>query len=806
MLRGMMIPQYGLIVVICKIEGDMLYAHYSSGNKYSGPVAMFNISEITSGNSASVPNIWKKVERNIGNGVSDFDISNGRLVVPYFNSSDWNIEFFEKQGVQLISVANLTKGGPPLYVGPWADATWGPETILINGDAVYTIDLLEWKFYTINASNWDNPTFYSNFTMTGPLPLDPKMQDYYYRYFQKSGNLGILFDGLDKIKLFNFTDMWNVTEITPSFNISSQVFDAELMDDRLYVAAGQDGLFTYNISDPTNITLLNHYNKNNSVTLDISSVSVYNDTSIFIGDLSGVVSLINIPDLGSVKEISEISDYSCISLIQDKLNDLLFVGTDGYGEFIYNISNVQNLAYITRTMETDEGIADNKEFQEFTADWTMWGGRDPTRTNVPFLDFIIHFNSLDAENNTRNFRANIKPVYFLLYNDTNFDNKLTINVTRDENIPSLVRETTFVDEIFAIPNEKCGNFSYTDPLLLNISGIPTMYSSFTIHNYTLSALQQSSWNTVDQITMPKPINWVNNVSKNITFDLAFGMWLSYSEGNYSLKIDYNFTNWDTSSFSSLPSRLKLFSGMSSAMQISMTEGAYPPIYSKVTNDSASQEFEWGGSLVLVSEMAEEYEKINATGKQILQADRTAIPAYFEPGTQKIMGDSQHIYKWVLGASFDIDNSTTSIIYDPETTFITKILHNVNNLENPVIVINNPQNSDIIGATAPNFNISIIEALLDKMWYSLNGGANITFTGLTGTINQALWDLLPEGNVTIRFYANNTSGMMGYQEVTVVKNISQSNPLGIPGYNILLLLGMVSTITVIIIKKRLNHFH
>lgn len=69
-----------------------------------------------------------------------------------------------------------------------------------------------------------------------------------------------------------------------------------------------------------------------------------------------------------------------------------------------------------------------------------------------------------------------------------------------------------------------------------------MYSSFTIYNYTLSALQQNSWNTVDQIIMPKPINWVNNVSKNITFDLAFGMWLSYSEGNYSLKIDYNFTN------------------------------------------------------------------------------------------------------------------------------------------------------------------------------------------------------------------------------------------------------------------------
>lgn len=315
-----------------KIEGDILYTHYSFGNKFIGPIATFNISEITSGNLMGEPkitSIWKVIEGMIGTGVSDFDVLNGHLVAPYFKSPDWNIEFFEKQGAQLISVANLTKGGPTNPSGPWADATWAPETILINGDAVYTIDLLEWKFYTINASNWDNPTFHSNFTMTGNLEISPEMQKYYYRYFQKSGNLGILFNGLDKIKLFDFTDMWNVSEITPSFNISSQVFDAVLKDDRLYIAAGQDGVFTYNISDPTNITLLNHYNKDNSVTIDISSVSAYNDTSIFIGDLSGKVSLIDIPDLGLVKEISELNGYSSISLTQDKLNDLLFVGTDG---------------------------------------------------------------------------------------------------------------------------------------------------------------------------------------------------------------------------------------------------------------------------------------------------------------------------------------------------------------------------------------------------------------------------------------------------------------------------------------------
>ncbi len=120
---------------------------------------------------------------------------------------------------------------------------------------------------------------------------------------------------------------------------------------------------------------------------------------------------------------------------------------------------------------------------------------------------------------------------------------------------------------------------------------------------------------------------------------------------------------------------------------------------------------------------------------------------------------------------------------------------------PIITINNPQDSDVIGATAPNFNISIDELNLDKTWYSLNGGNNITFTELTGIINQALWDALPEGNVIIRFYANDTLGRIGFQEVTVVKA-----PPGIPGYDILLLLGIISTVAVIIVKKRLNHLN
>jgi len=124
-----------------------------------------------------------------------------------------------------------------------------------------------------------------------------------------------------------------------------------------------------------------------------------------------------------------------------------------------------------------------------------------------------------------------------------------------------------------------------------------------------------------------------------------------------------------------------------------------------------------------------------------------------------------------------------------------------------ISINSPNSNDFYGTAAPSFAITIDKGLAHTTWYTIdNGLTNITFTGLTGTINQALWDALSEGNVTIRFCANNTLGRIGFQEVTVVKTIFQSNPPEIPGYNILLLLGVVSTIAVIIVKKRLNHLN
>jgi len=121
---------------------------------------------------------------------------------------------------------------------------------------------------------------------------------------------------------------------------------------------------------------------------------------------------------------------------------------------------------------------------------------------------------------------------------------------------------------------------------------------------------------------------------------------------------------------------------------------------------------------------------------------------------------------------------------------------------PVITIIFPLLDEVFGLGAPDYNISIDELYLDAIWYTLDGGiTNYTITSLSGTLNQTAWDDLSEGSVTIRFYASDVLGRIGYQEVTIVKRIPQSNPPGIPGYDLLFLLGIVSVVVIIITKIR-----
>jgi len=90
---------------------------------------------------------------------------------------------------------------------------------------------------------------------------------------------------------------------------------------------------------------------------------------------------------------------------------------------------------------------------------------------------------------------------------------------------------------------------------------------------------------------------------------------------------------------------------------------------------------------------------------------------------------------------------------------------------PTITILSPLPFTNYNFTAPGYNLIITECNLNSTWYTLDFGlTNYTFTGLTGTINQSAWDALPEGLVRIIFFANDTIGNLGSQNILIIKDL------------------------------------
>jgi len=143
------------------------------------------------------------------------------------------------------------------------------------------------------------------------------------------------------------------------------------------------------------------------------------------------------------------------------------------------------------------------------------------------------------------------------------------------------------------------------------------------------------------------------------------------------------------------------------------------------------------------------------------------------------------------------NSTGGLMYESDSRHFTV------NTAPPDITINSPAPSQVVGNSAPSFDLSI-SGLYGSIWYTFNGGAtNITASGLTGTFNQAAWDALTDGIITIDFYANNSAGMEDTAQVQVIKQSSIEPPPDIPGYDLYLLLGALSIISALLVRKRLK---
>ncbi|MFX0178972.1 MAG: PQQ-binding-like beta-propeller repeat protein [Candidatus Hodarchaeota archaeon] len=123
---------------------------------------------------------------------------------------------------------------------------------------------------------------------------------------------------------------------------------------------------------------------------------------------------------------------------------------------------------------------------------------------------------------------------------------------------------------------------------------------------------------------------------------------------------------------------------------------------------------------------------------------------------------------------------------------------------PIITIHAPELGADIVDFPPVYSISIEEANLDTYWYTIDNGLNNhTISELTGIIDEMIWNLAPDGPMTITFYAKDKGGNIGSNEVIVVKRTTIQPQQQIPGYNLFILIGMVSLISVILIKRKLK---
>ena len=131
---------------------------------------------------------------------------------------------------------------------------------------------------------------------------------------------------------------------------------------------------------------------------------------------------------------------------------------------------------------------------------------------------------------------------------------------------------------------------------------------------------------------------------------------------------------------------------------------------------------------------------------------------------------------------------------------------------PNITVQIPSN--LSSVITPTYSLSINESNLDSIWFSIYNGTqwsqNYTLSSISGTLNQSIWDSIPLGFVLIRFYANDTAGNLGYVDVNITKMVQSEAPPddttqpptpAIPGYNIILLVGMIALVSIKMHKNR-----
>ncbi len=99
-------------------------------------------------------------------------------------------------------------------------------------------------------------------------------------------------------------------------------------------------------------------------------------------------------------------------------------------------------------------------------------------------------------------------------------------------------------------------------------------------------------------------------------------------------------------------------------------------------------------------------------------------------------------------------------------------------DGPVASVINPIADQEFATNPPPFKVKVIEGESYFFWYTLNNSDPYGLLDLPGSLDEEingfvdnnLWGSFSNGEITIRFYVNDSRGEFDYQEVVVIKNI------------------------------------
>ncbi len=111
----------------------------------------------------------------------------------------------------------------------------------------------------------------------------------------------------------------------------------------------------------------------------------------------------------------------------------------------------------------------------------------------------------------------------------------------------------------------------------------------------------------------------------------------------------------------------------------------------------------------------------------------------------------------------MNNGKKNYLYNLSLVVVRKDIYT------PSISIYSPNENDVFEDISPSFIVDIQDANLDKMWYFLNLESQVKQFTSNDTIDQDLWNNLPDGIVILTFFSNDTAGNIGFSSVNIIKD-------------------------------------